>query len=378
MDFRNFGATVEDGDVEWIASTVELDRFLALWDGSQIVGAAGAHSFDLTLPGGATVPLPGVAWVSVSATHRRQGLAGRLMAGLLEQAAERDEPVLGLLASEAGIYERFGYGCSTRIRVVEVDRRRARLADRWDPEPVELAMADDRIADLVALWDRYRQQRAGEFSRTETQFRSLTLERNKPIFAALHSDGYALYTVEPNWSDGHPAHRLQLRELVAVTPEAHLALWNLLLSVDLVGPIESFRAVPVGDPLPYLVTDPRAVRTRELNDGLWLRVSDPERCFGARTYRVDDRLTVGLVESIEDLADQVTPQTSISVGPDGCELTDDEPDLVACRSALGPLLLGNQASDLARGRRLRGSAEAVERATLLFGTATEPTCVTSF
>lgn len=56
-----------------------------------------------------------------------------------------------------------------------------------------------------------------------------------------------------------------------------------MLGVDLVGTVTSW-GVALDDPLPHLMADARVVRTRELNDGLWVRVDDVVAAFGARSY----------------------------------------------------------------------------------------------
>lgn len=378
LDLRNFGEVPEEGDVEEYSRDLDLDRFVLAWDGPALVAAAGTYEMDLTLPGLAAVPMSAVTWVSVAASHRRRGLASRLMARLDELAADFGDPVLGLTASEGGIYERFGYGVATDTRVVEIDRRRAVLDPRWQPEPVQLVDARDHVADLQDRWDRFRRTRVGEVSRTEDQLRSFTLNPKKPVYAALHPDGYVIYAINSQWNNGHPAHVLRVTELVAVTPEAHLALWNLVLSVDLVGPIHCIRSVPIDDPLPQLLTDPRAVRTTELNDGLWLKVTDPVRCFGARDYRVDDRLVIGVVETIDDLLDGAAPVQTVAVSPNETAEVDEVPDLVASRAAVGPLLLGGSASAGARSRRIRAEADVLARADALFGTGLRAHCATPF
>ena len=48
-------------------------------------------------------------------------------------------------------------------------------------------------------------------------------------------------------------------------------------------PITS-RQVPIDDPLPYLLTNPRALETTTLNDGVWANVRDVKACFAERTY----------------------------------------------------------------------------------------------
>ena len=46
--------------------------------------AAGNFGLEVTLPGPSVVPMAGVTWVSVATTHRRRGIAGRLMHALHE------------------------------------------------------------------------------------------------------------------------------------------------------------------------------------------------------------------------------------------------------------------------------------------------------
>ena len=68
---------------DWRA-TIELDRTIAAFDGNDVVGTAGAYSFELTLPGGDFEPAAGVTVVGVRPTHRRQGLLRRMMQYQLE------------------------------------------------------------------------------------------------------------------------------------------------------------------------------------------------------------------------------------------------------------------------------------------------------
>ena len=51
-----------------------------------------------------------------------------------------------------------------------------------------------------------------------------------------------------------------------------------------------------GEALPYLLTDPRLVRTTGVDDGLWLRLLDVPAALQARTYSAD----VSVVLDISD------------------------------------------------------------------------------
>ena len=62
---RAFGHHNEEKELEAWRSVSEIDRTLAAFDSGEIVGTAGAFTFDMALPGGSTLPVAGVTAVSV-------------------------------------------------------------------------------------------------------------------------------------------------------------------------------------------------------------------------------------------------------------------------------------------------------------------------
>ncbi|HMC69737.1 MAG TPA: GNAT family N-acetyltransferase, partial [Mycobacteriales bacterium] len=95
-----FGEDFHDAEVEVESLTAEPERTLAAFDGADIVGTAGAFTFELTVPGG-QLPAAGVTYVGVRPTHRRRGLLGTMMRRQLHEVHDRGEPVAVLWASEA-------------------------------------------------------------------------------------------------------------------------------------------------------------------------------------------------------------------------------------------------------------------------------------
>lgn len=368
-DGRAFAITYSTEDVERIRTTVDLGRFRVAREGSAVVGVAGSYEFSMTLPGGAAIPTGGVTWVSVAVSHRRQGLLRRLMTALHDDIDGRGEPLAALTASEGGIYERFGYGIATRTRVSRLDRRFAQLRPEHVPPPgtVRVVEAAEALDEIAAVWDRYRLTRAGEISQPASWWRSLFAEVGDSATHLLHPDGYACWTTTPHWDDGHPAHEMTLVVIAPVTPDAHRALWHTALSTDLVGPIRS-RKVPLDDPLPFLLTDQRAMRTTDVNDGVWCNVRDVAGCFGARTYGTDDDVVVEV------------DARRWKIGGGGVSRVRSQPDVVTDRATLGALLLGGEApSTLAAGRRLEArDAGALRRADALFVTHPAPSCQIGF
>jgi predicted acetyltransferase len=366
-DARAFGFHYTPERMAESLMVIDLSRYRIALDGDEVVGVIGSYALDVSLPGGATVPMGAVTWVGVAATHRRQGLLRRLIDACHDDIDARGEPVALLFASEAGIYERFGYGVATRLWSVEIDLRAADLRPELVPAPgsVRFVRGDEASDHVAALWERYRRTRPCETSRPDNWLAFYALIRGQERFGAspawflAHADGYAVYRMRNHWNEGRPAHELELAELVALTAEARLALWHVLLNVDLVGTITT-RQLPVDDPLPYLLTNPRAVRTTALDDGVWAAVRDVPTCFAARHYAAEDRLVVE-VDGV---------RYSIDGGRDGASVgrVRSRPDLVATPDAMGALLLGGASpTRLANGGRLTPrNDEALRRAEHFF------------
>jgi len=377
-DARAFGSTMTPEDIEDRLKLHDIDRFRVGFDRGQIVAVAASYEMDVSLPGGAIVPMGGVTWVSTAATHRRQGLMRRVVGAVHDDIDARGEPVATLYAAEGGIYEHVGYGIGTRVVATTIDPRLTRMRDEYRTAPGAVRYVDvagDEVVPIVsALWDRFQTQRAGETGRTREVQEYLFEDRKKawagrnPVAYLVHDDGYAAYRIEGRWSDESPrGNIMHLVELVALTPEAHAALWQALLGVDLVVEIRS-RNIPIDDPLPFLLEDQRALRTRDLVDGVWVNVRDIPAAFGARTYRSTDRIVVEVDGR----------RWAIDGGLDGatCKSVKTRPDLVTSHGWFSALLYGGVLpSALVAGRRMTArNADVLARADVFFTTSLAPHC----
>jgi predicted acetyltransferase len=374
-DGRGFGVVHGPQEPDRRRSIMDLSRFRIAVDGRAIVGIAGAFTLDVTVPGGAALPMGAVTWVSVAATHRRQGLLRRLLDEVHADVDAREEPLAGLSASEGGIYGRFGYGVASQMRRVSIDTRLAQLREEVTPKPgsVRFLEQDEARALVPELWDRYRTRTVGETNRTPAWWDMVFADQSEgadgfsAAFRLGHEDGYATYRIRTRWNEGAPAHELELTELCAATREAHAALWHTLLGIDLVGSIRSRRSVPLDDALPHLLDNPRAVRTEGLDDNVWLRPHRPGILLGARTYSTEDRL---VLEVGSDAIDAPSTRWEVEGGPDGATAsrTRRRADLSLDRAALGAISLGGvRPSVLARARRIsEATSGALRRADAFF------------
>src|ERR1044072_2720574 len=128
-----FGQENQLEDAERFAQWIEVERMHAAFDGDRIVGGAGAFSYRMSVPGGATVPTAGVTVVGVLPTHRRRGVLTSLMRAQLEDSRARGDLAAYLWASESTIYGRFGYGLASHMGAMKLARDRPRFAQPVTP-----------------------------------------------------------------------------------------------------------------------------------------------------------------------------------------------------------------------------------------------------
>jgi predicted acetyltransferase len=382
-----FGATSPPEHDEYPTHLLTTERSLAAFDGDAIVGTAGAIPFRLTVPGGARVPVAGVTGVTVHPTHRRRGLLRRMMDRQLDDVAARDEPLAALTASEASIYERFGYGAATFTTRWELESEHARLATPpAGAGAVRLVRGAAAEAAARAVYEQVAARRVGEIERPREWWSNVftTGPRGPRFFTAAHEtvegrlDAFARYAIEHAWPDSLPGDTLRVIEIQAVDAEAEAAMWSYLFGIDLVATVIGDDR-PVDDPLRWRLGDPRRLRVRGLRDHLWIRVVDVAAALGARAYGVDDALVV-------ELDDPFRPVNSgrwlVDGGPDGatCARTDRDADLRVSAADLGALYLGAVAvSTLAAAGRVHElRAGATARGDRMFLAHPSPWCTTHF
>ncbi|MGX7679541.1 GNAT family N-acetyltransferase [Jatrophihabitans sp. DSM 45814] len=375
LDGAAFGFTYSEQDVADALIAVDPSRFYVATEADRIVGVTGDYHFDLTLPGaaGTSVGVPGVTWVSVSPVHRRRGILRALMERQLGDFADRGEMMTILTASEGGIYRRFGFGPATRVRKTVIDRQ---LAVLNSPEsshanscgPVSSATPEQARSILPPIHDRWRRTVPGALSRSPSWWERSFIDRetnrngSSAVQYVVHADGFVAYRIEPNWADGRPQHVCVVTDYVWMTAEAHRALWQVLLGLDLVGTIES-RKIALDDPLPHLLDNPRQLRTTVLNDGIWVRPLDIESMLSARTFQLEIDAVLEVVDETGAVG-ATAGRYALKGGPDGAECvhTDRLADLRITVDALGSAYLGGmRLGELAAAGRVEVSDAALLR-----------------
>lgn len=389
--FGHFPETpIADGGRWW--SALEMDRgLLAVAPDGRPVGTAAAYSFELTLPGRTPVPVAGVTAVGVLPSHRRRGVLSAMMRHQLTEVRARGEFLSVLLASEAEIYGRFGYGPATSTARLTVRRHRAAFAvpraraAAGTPETgtgsgsVEVLRRADCGEILEAVYDRYRRAQPGALSRPHRWWAlgaGHPPVSTAPRYVAVHrdadgvADGYASYSIG---SVGEQS-TLTVDETIAVDDAVFTALARFVLGHDLVSQVV-FRHVPPEHPLRWQLADFRAGEVGGHSDWLWVRLLDVPRALTARRWFTDGELVLDVDDPF--LGERGRHLLTVCDGNAECVPTDRRPDLSLDVRDLGSVYLGGTApSTLVRAGHIRAHHPgAAVLADALFGTERPPHCL---
>jgi predicted acetyltransferase len=388
-----FGAEWGDAEFEMERRQLEIDRVIGAFDGETIVACSGAFTFRLTVPGG-EIGAAGVTLIGVSPTHRRRGILRLMMADLFAQARERGEPVAVLWASEAAIYQRFGYGMATAVTWFAAATDKIRFSRPVEPfGRVRLVERDEAVALCSAIYEARRPSIVGALNRPDAKWRHQLVEdaefmRNgngAKVRAILEVDGearaYAIYRNNGDFGDAGPQGVVTVLEVLGLDAAAEQVLWQWLFSLDLIATVRGWRG-PTPHPLSMMVTEPRRLQTSN-GDGMWLRILDLKAALEGRRYRGPGTVTF-------DVSDDLLPENAgrwqlTVAGPDGAASVAPAPASAAIDVALdirdlAAVYLGtSRFGDLAgAGRVTECRPGALADADALFATSTSPWTATAF
>ncbi|HEX5121227.1 MAG TPA: GNAT family N-acetyltransferase [Pseudonocardiaceae bacterium] len=382
--FGRFPGSPTDGDTVWWSS-LDMDRgLLARTADGRPVGTAAACSFELTLPGEILAPAAGVTGVGVLPSHRRQGVLSAMMRQQLTALRTRGEFLAVLLATEAPIYGRFGYGPATYTRRLTVPRHRAALAlprargraDAPETGSVELLRRAECGRILEEVYDRYRRAQPGALSRPH---RWWALGAGQPPvsaaprYVAVHRDadgvpdGYASYSLGESDT-------VTVDETIAADDAVFTALARFVLGHDLVAQVV-FQHFPPEHPLRWQLADFNAGQVSGDTDWLWVRLLDVPRALTARGWCTDGELVLDVDDPF--LGEHGRYLLTVRDSKADCVPTDREPDLSLDVRDLGSVYLGGTApSTLVRAGHIRAHhPSAATLADALFRAGHSPHCL---
>jgi predicted acetyltransferase len=327
-----------------ISKLLEPGRTVGAFVDGQLVGTADAVTSGLTLPGGVVVGHAAVTHIGVLPSFTRQGIATELIRDQLRDIAARGEVVATLRASEATIYERYGYGVASSSQSVEVHTARAAL------RPDVGTGGQVRLIDIAQAWDvlpriytENRSYRPGTIDRPKVWWEGVRLRAESASgasYVAVHGKpgsetGFVRYRpIDTERWFVSDQRTIVVEDFFAPTMPAYLGLLRFLLGLDLIDRV-IFWMLPLDDPLPWLLVDRRAARVTGVHDETWLRIIDAHEALSARRYEGDGTVTIAV-------NDRLLPKNSgtFTITGSGAEPTDRRPQLHVGSEGLGCVLLG--------------------------------------
>jgi predicted acetyltransferase len=281
------------------------------FEGDRAVSQLKAHAW--TISGGTNCDVAAVTGVATLPEFRRLGLLRTMMGLLFHDMRSRGQPVAALLATQAAIYQRYGYREAVRdARSYSIDPVDVAFVDgdggsyKVGREPMEISLEPI----LRRLYKEFTAGRAGCYDwdnggwvrqGIKAQLEQGGMESKPPTYCAIARDatgearGYCFYVLNHGIKNtdanalnhgSHPTRNQMLmsHELIYTDLNAYRSLWTFLSTKhDLVGNI-TIAKVPGDDPAPTVFLEPRLLRTKVEAEGTWWRIVDVKGALEARSY----------------------------------------------------------------------------------------------
>ncbi len=382
-----YGGAFGDGEDNLPARNNRPEWTLCAFDGPKLVTSYAAIPFTMRANGKA-MAMAGVTIVGTLPEYRRRGLLRRITEHSFEAMREAGQTVAALWASQAAIYQRYGYSLGSVQRRYELDTVDARLLQSPDPTyRVGREPAGEVFDTLKGLYRRFIADRSLYLHRSSVLWQANVLtapEADGPVHIAVcrkddgAAVGYVAYTLRTG-RVGHPARdqELKVRDFVWLDIDACRALWEFLARHDLVGRI-LWENAPADDPAWELFEEPRMLNARD-GEGVYFRLVDAPGALAARGYEQSGSLRIGIGPDREAPWNAGTWQLDVEAGTGGdgsaaeVRATDAAPDVQFSLKALGSAFSGfRRVQQLAAWGLATGTPAAIARADVLFATRHAP------
>lgn len=251
----------------------------------------------------------GITFVGTLPQYRQSGCLRQVITRHFERLhVAGEQPLAALIASQAAIYQRYGYAVVSTRNVYRIEPRFLQFSpmpDAGRPQGTLRELEDDETEILKQIYRDFCAQRTGYLHRGQATWSAGPLSpppRSGFLFKMVYEEkgvplGYMLYSLSPQMAgDGEPWQRVTIRDLSWLTPQAYSALWRHLQAMALASHVEWLK-VPVDDPLPHLLLEPRRLNLTA-KDGLLARVVDVERVLPLRGYDTEGAITFELLDTL--------------------------------------------------------------------------------
>lgn len=390
MGAYSYGGAFGDGPDNKVATGTRPEWTLCAFDPERIQAdgqATMATSFSAfpftTRVNGRGVAMAGISTVGTRPEYRRRGLVRQIITRAFAQQRERGQSVAGLWASQAAIYQRYGFAPAGGLREYKVDTSDINLLDQGEEPIVQRFDGVEALDAVRQIYKEFIAQRTGYLHRSKSLWLNNVLApptEDGPVYVAVVGSqtaptGYLVYTLRAH----RVAHKsrgqeIRVRDFAWLDKTAYTALWRYLARHDLVGRVV-WNTAPVDDPAPDIFVEPRMLHTHDL-EGTWWRLVDAPAALAQRGYDVEGSLVLRIAE--DDLAPWNVGSWRVEYGPEGAEVitTHGAADVTVSIRALSSLYSGHSsARHLANARLIDVTDEtALARFDQMLRTRFAPHC----
>jgi predicted acetyltransferase len=219
-----FGSTPIDN--EYYFKLVGSENFRLLYQSGQIIGGLAIYSMGQWY-GGQSVPMKGIAAVSVAPEHRGQGAAYHLMKNSLQEFHSFEIPISVLYAATQVPYRKVGYEQGGSYCRWEIDTAKIRLRER--NLPIQ-RINKDKYAVFERLYARQARINNGNLARPQGIWnRIIQPPQEQEIYAYLigstqEPEGYVLFTQ----NDSSEGLKIDIKDWTILTTAAAISFWAFL------------------------------------------------------------------------------------------------------------------------------------------------------
>lgn len=304
---RTFGDPVIPEDIEAWKRRVRTEDILVAEDVSDadhpvLVGSSIIYRTQLTVPGGASLRAAWLTMITVATTHQGRGIWAQLGSQGVGILTERGYPIICGVPTQTAMYDNFGAGVASYSHSCSVDRRFAKLRaapEKSQAREVTAAEAKRRVPEVYERWCAVT---SGAVKRDSAWWADFFEDRptqrgaGTALSYTVHPDGFLSYRVFGGAAHGFrpPLGTVVVEDFCAITEEAHTELLQTLLVLEMFDNVEL--DLPVDDPLPLKLTDPRSATIKGATDFLWIRINDVPEVLNTRVYASD----IDVVLEVED------------------------------------------------------------------------------
>ncbi len=275
----------------------------------ELIAFHASHKAAMRVPGGTSVPTAGLAFVTVLPGHRRRGILRSMIAEHFERSLARGEIVSTLYASEARIYQNFGYGHAGFVARVNLGRGPGMRQIPGAAElPITLENANLATHAPILRAVQERTTRPGTFTQCDDAiiadcFMDMPEHRDgkeRLRIAWVEDDqgpaAYAIFARKGKWELGIPNGEVEVHRYGAATPAAMQRLFSVVADLDLMSTC-FVPLVPLDSPLFHMMEDSRSLGAG-LQESIWVRVLDAPKALAARGYSTDIEITFSLTDAM--------------------------------------------------------------------------------